>query len=536
MGRPKPCSCCCPDHVPPETREELHRPIDGLQPLDPPNDDYDAIELLYSNRDGVIDGLTQETYTENCSAAGSAYRLQPTADDELGCVRFKLTDILPSADEFSAIQIVWTGTTFDSYKHVDHIARGFLLADASVRGGAPSSSDYHEAALDPRWGVCVRANGLLFLMNGTMFGFGVDDPFRSDIGCWHTTSTSTTIVLDGSGDWRIATTDELRAAGLLIDPLSTKPAEPYEVGVFFGLLSSPHYDAEPAESYDITADIDSLGVYAFYRIEEIVGFRDIDTLTASCPAHVGTSNIEPVELRGFTASLTLTTLPEWDFRQHPVELRAQHDEGYTYTGSTTIDGIDVTVWYTPLIRLTLGFDDGGDCRAYVPIDHHGVYTDRDPPGVSGDNSDGTATAPSFAGRVLRDVLVPGTGGTLLGVAWYGTDCLDDLNGDLNNKHGIAGTCQGVDVSEDIPVCIQGLVPNQLAWRTDCWSVDPIAIGYRRRVTDVFSAGGTMPADLCDPGPNATVHFSRLKQMGLTFSLESSLGVVTAGHFYIDITE
>ena len=207
--------------------------------------------------------------------------------------------------------------------------------------------------------------------------------------------------------------------------------------------------------------------------------------------------------------------------------------------------------------MTIRFDNGGPCPAWVNILHNDEFSDdacEDPEDFGfGDNANGIATAPTFAGFSLRDYYRPCA--TLafnpaLSTLWAGSDCAGHLNEPtIRNVDGILGQCHGkADPADPDPVCVQGLLPNQLDWMTNCYSLDPIAIGYRKRGKDAYgfgSKGGCGSATpLCDAAPDGVDRLStycgitHLKTMGFTFTADGILGSNdhVSGLFYLDITE
>lgn len=522
----------------------------------------DAIEILWHCMDGDISGLTQEQVTVNCSATSSIeFNAGGYPDDDDGSLLCRVS-ATPTDDDFAAFRIVWTGQTYDAFSHVSHIAAGSIAPQCSARAGNPRfiEPDEAHAGVAQWWGLAIRDGADLFFIAGTM------DPDLSanQAVCWRSKSAFQVYKLD-AGHLRIATTAEKRTASLVVDPIASQNTN--EVGFFYGIAHRESVSYTRESSYTSTYQIDNIQFPVTYSLGCVPAFVNKSTVVASCNTGAATpsgdvvaDNIEPVEMRGFSATLTLATLPAWDVAIHSRALKEHHDAGYSYHGTgTTSNGVNVELWYTPCLRLTMFFDDGGACPAWVHILHSGTnYSadaceDADDP-YFGDFGNGKATAPSFAGVSLRDYYRPCVSAffnPLLAAAWFGSDCAGDINaGTVRNKDGIRGECQDLFPGEIEPVCVQGDLPNQLTWLTNCYSLDPIAIGYRRRVKDGYGFGSTgtcgSPSGTayCDAAPDgssrASVYcgISHLRSMGFTFGVDGILGgsTHTSGHFYVDITE
>lgn len=582
--RPGHTGCHCCDDTTPTPRTPIHRDLSTGEPL-AGRETLDALESLWSCHDGDISGLTQETFTHNCTATASVSTHGANApDDDPGCIQFSV-EAYPTADDFCALQIVWTGKIFDAFAHLEHIAAGELRLDCATRrrpsdfdpngefvviGEGPLASPIYEyvgtypVGLTQAYGIVMRISGTLFLVANTL-GQAVDPEQLFPTGCWRIGYADRIHVLDG-GHIRLATTDELRAASLTVDPLASQDA--HGVGFFYGIIRAndangdfdPVLGHELRASYSAAYQFDMIDFYSIYNLSCVAAFVDKTDLTISVPPEIR-QNVEPVEMRGFSATLSLTTLPDWDVLLHSRALQPHHDAGYAYVGSgmvtTGLGNVTVNVWYTPCARVTLLFDNGGPCMAWVFITHSDTYSEdacENPDDNSfADNATGIATAPTFAGFSLRDYYRPCVSGEfnlLLSAIWAGSDCVDHLNESTTRRvDGIKGQCRGlVDAADPEPVCVQGIHPNQLYWITNCYSLDPIAIGYRRRVKDGYgfgSLGGCgSSTPFCDAAPDGSARLntycgiSHLKSMGFSFPLDGVLGATShvSGHFYVDITE
>ena len=558
--------CCCSDvsYTPPQP---FHRDMTTGDPW-PDDESLDGQEILFELFDGDTTGLSQETITHNCTVgAVTVSRVTGGFDDgQTGYLNIELADIVPddpASDAFAALQVLWTGETFDAFAHKSHVARGALLCSGVQRHGAGNTIPLGGSGSRPwmRAGVIVRSNGLLFvtsLVVNAMANFPGDTaPIDS---CWDSLLTGATQVLE-NGILRNATVAELRENGLTVDPIATQKT--HEVGFFFGLL--PYNLVTPsglADTYTVSWDFDTISIVARYFLDCEAAFCDLSQLTLSTPSHTGTSNVEPVELRGLAQTLTLTTMPAWPGDVSLIRLQAVYEHGYAYFGSFSVATgsatVAISVWYVPCDRLVFRFDDGGTCPLWIVIEHDDVFSDDFPPGVSGDNASGTATAPAFSGGQLRDVKWPPNNkiNTTLGVQWYGSDCvgLDCADG-FRVVNGYTGKCCGSALPPGPPTCVAGVLPNQLDWISDCYSLDPIAIGYRRRVSDVYVSGspgncttaptGPSQTNVCDAGPggahDATTEctLTHLLAMGFSASLEIRLAFppgIDAMLLYFDISE
>jgi len=523
--RPGHAGChCCTDEaatVPAEFHRDL---VTGAVP-DAPNELLDAREELWRCDDGNINGLTQEQVFLNCSGTMSVETSTANSLDATpGSLRFRFTNITPDAgvDNFRAIQIVWTGQTFDAFSHVNHIAEGSLSAYAAGRQILFRESPVSEPSGFPipqdtssqiRWGIVSRKNGLLWLWSDwlqDMAAGGFND------SCWHPQSTTGLKVIDGDGNYRSATTAELRAAGLTVDAIATQTT--HDVGLFVMMYHEPEISqftglpiSPPiSEVASATIGLDTIGFYASYRLACTAAFVNVSTLTASMPdphpTAAGLGNVEPFELRGMSCSLSLETAPVFDSSVHSPILQTVYDYGYFYRGTTTAqtyragqggtpETATVEIWYAPCRQLVCRLSVASVAYdAWFSIDHSDEYSE-DPCTGSGDPARGHATSPTFAGLFYRDIWLPcqpetGLGsGVRLSVPWYGSDCAGRENEtSWVAIHGIRGKCQQPMPGESDPVCTTGLLPNQLTQLTDCYSLDPIAIGYRRRITNQFTYG------------------------------------------------
>jgi hypothetical protein len=515
------CNCNCCDDEAASVPAEFHRDLVTGDVPAAPNETLDAVEQIWRCDDGDITGLTQETVLINCTGTAAVTSSNINGPDATpGSLKFTFDDIAPTADEFHAVQILWTGATFDAFSHVAHIAAGSLSVYGTRRNQSLSESPPVDSvawpawgdrpATDSRWGVCVRVNGLIFFFSADIFG-AFYFPFTDR--CWHAQNSANTRVITATGELRSPTTAELRAAGLTVDAIATQ--QTHEVGVcvilqrtdivngYLGAVTNP-----PAPSTVSAAiGLDTVGIYATYTLGCAVAFVNQSTLTLSTPAHSGSSNCEPHELRGISVPLTLNTMPTFDSSIHSPILSTVYDHGYAYTGSTTVatnqagqggasETATVEVWYAPCRQLLMRFTvPSRTYDGWISIDHSDEQS-SDPCNGSGDTARGHATAPTFAGHFQRDIRLPCQSagvGDRLSVPWYGSDCVDRSNEtSWVSIHGIVGKCQQAMPGKPDPVCTTGLLPNQLPQLTDCYSLDPIAIGYRRRITNNFSFGGFGP--------------------------------------------
>ena len=519
--RPGHAGChCCTDEaatVPAEFHRDL---VTGAVP-DAPNELLDAREELWRCDDGNINGLTQEQVFLNCSGTMSVETSTVNSLDATpGSLRFRFTDITPDdgVDNFRAIQIVWTGQTFDAFSHVNHIAAGSLSAYAAGRQISFRESpvwdgpnfilgDAQSTSSRTRWGIVSRKNGLLWLWSSSLSFFAANG--ASPDTCWHPQATVNLKVIDGDGNYRSATTAELRAAGLTVDAIATQTT--HDVGLFVMMYHEPEisqYTGLPisppiSDVASATIGLDTIGFYASYRLACTAAFVNVSTLTASMPDHTGQSNVEPYELRGMSCSLSLETAPVFDSSVHSPILQTVYDYGYFYRGTTTAqtyragqggtpETATVEIWYAPCRQLVCRLSVASVAYdAWFSIDHSDEYSSDACTG-SGDSANGHATSPTFAGLFQRDIWLPCqtlANGERLSVPWYGSDCVGRENEtSYVTIHGIRGKCQQPMPGEADPVCTTGLNPNQLTQLTDCYSLDPIAIGYRRRITNNFTFG------------------------------------------------
>lgn len=577
--RPGHAGCHCCESFTPAQRVPIHRDLVTGEPLEN-QPTRDALEVLWSCHDGDLAGLTQETVAVNCSATASVVFNNSNADpaDAPGCLQFSV-EATPTDDEFAALHIIWTGESFDAFAHLAHIASGSLRLDCATRR-RPSSFDpngelVHKAfgplgqeffeyvgtypmGLTQAFGLVMRVGSTLFLIASNL-GTAIDEgESLFPTGCWRIGYATNISVLDGA-TIRQATTAELRSASLVVDPIANQGT--HEVGFFFGIVSeTTAYTRTARPSYTANYQFDMIDIYSLYDLNCVAAFVNKTDLTVSCPTEI-LQNVEPVEMRGFSAKLTLTTLPDWDEALHSRAVQAHYDAGYSYLGTgtatTVLGDVTITIYYLPCNRLTLLFDNGGACPAWVFIRHYDTYSEdacEDPDRTSfADDANGIATAPTFAGHSLRDYYRPCVSAAfnpLLSAIWAGSDCAGHLNeSSIRRVDGIRGQCRGLaDPGDSEPVCVQGILPNQLYWMTNCYSLDPIAIGYRRRVKDGYGLGSlggcgtTTP--FCDAAPdgasrlNTYCGISHLKSMGFTFALDGILGSSdhVSGHFYLDITE
>ena len=561
--------CCCCTDEPAITKNITHR---DLTTGDPHSEfeNLDARELLWGTEAGDVAGLTQETITQNCTATGSAItKAGNGADDTDGLLRMAI-EVTPTQRNFAALQVVWTGQTFDAFAHVSHIAAGSVAAyaAASRRLDTTFSPENMRSNLvggtiepTPVWGVVIRSGStILVKLTPNPGATGLDsDPTGHT--CWRPTDAASNspwrILADGKLSSAALSATEARAHGLTVDAIATQVTHT-EVGLCFGIITGQTWDGDLDATYKSTYDFDTLNIYREYFIACPAAFTNLTTLYASMPAHSVTSNVEPVEMRGLSTALTLTSLSAWNSATDSNAVKSHHDNGYAYIGSRVValplGDVTVKYWYTPCVRLTMSFDQSSvfNCPVWVHINHSDEYTDDDCDGY-GDYSNGLVTAPTIVGYARRDFYWRCYNGSgtqhILDVKWYGVDCVDHPHQTSPTQvHGIVGECHGTDMGQTLPVCLEGNSPNQLTWATDCWSLDPIAIGYRRRVNNVSARyGGWSPscgagADPCDFAPDGQYRFQRdcvlsfLEQMGFSFALEYIHPVAEAGHFYVDITE
>jgi hypothetical protein len=494
MGRPGNCGCCC-EHEPITVPVATHRDLTTGDPH-PTDNMLDGIELLWQCCDGDITGLTQETVTQNCTVE--------TAEiiDRGSGLQARLHGIVPTAGKnFAAMQIVWTGQRFDAFAHKAHIAAGSLrlyggeaqalpLVDGQGHHFQVGFSDY-EPRIYP--GVVIRSGGLLFVItaapfgetgvNGLLNGGGVRDTCYDDLY-----PISSIRVLD-NGALRAATLAELRDNGLTVDPVATQIDHEIGFCVVFA-PTSDIYTGDLLDSYTVTWNFDQLTIAAYYALNCVVGFLDLPTLNLSSPAHTGLSNVEPIEFRGVSTTLTLTESAKFSATTlEEIELALFDGAQYAFVGQFTAGSVTVDVWYLPCQRLTLRLSNGGTtCPLYVQIDHSDGYS-RDAGDGRGDDALGRATAPAFSGASLRDVKFPPpvNNNQRLSLPWYGSDCHDAASQPPTGLviDGVFGQCAGSHPTADPSTCVTGLLPNQLEWMTNCYSLDPVAIGYRRRITDNY---------------------------------------------------
>lgn len=564
-NRPGHAGChCCTDEaatVPAEFHRDL---VTGAVP-DAPNEFLDAREELWSCHDGDLTGLTQETITQNCTATGSAVTHTGNGADEVnGYLRLAVANVVPTVKNFSALHVVWTGQTFNAFDHVEHIAAGSLRAYAAARRwrtdftGESDRTNLFGSGIGPItvWGLVIRSGSdiLVKLTPNPASGelFDQDGPNHR---CWRPTSDGEWKLLVDGNFTATLTTAQARQYGLTVDPIANQVT--HEVGFCFGVVTgSDDWDGDLASSYSTSFDFDTLNIYREFYLNCVAAFVNLSTLHVSTPIRAAShvSNSEPTQLAGVSVELTLTTLPAFDASQHSNAMQSHHAAGYAYTGSTVISlppgDVTVTWWYTPCAKLTISFEQPDQYvgPVWVGISHSDEYT-YDLCDGSGDNAEGQVTTPTLVGWYFRDfyrVCQYTPGSEILDTTWFGNDCIDNPNQTSpTQKHGVVGECHGSD--DPLPVCLQGNLPNQLPWMTDCWSLDPIAIGYRLRVTDVYSAGGyvgpcssvaTDPADFAPDGVNQfqSCRLTFLKNMGFGFALEAIGDDRIAGHFYMDITE
>jgi hypothetical protein len=566
LSSPRPghtgCHCCTHDEA--TQLATFHRDLATGDVPDAPNESLDAIEELWRCNDGDISGLTQETVLANCTGTATAVTGPANSlDGTPGSIRFAFSDIVPTADDFNAVQIVWASATFDAFSHVAHIASGAMRSYAVSRTQSFSESPVYEgtfplgwgqqASTLRSWGVCLRVNGLLFLYSVTLAGETGDGGTDA---CWHSQNTTLLKVIDGADEYRTATVAEMRAAGLTVDPIATQ--QTHAVGVFMmlhhevrlspftGLPISPPVATTAAGTFDL----DTIGINAIYGLDCEAAFVNLSNLTVSTPSHSGVSNCEPHEMRGLSAALTLATMPAYDSDTHSAAIAATYNFGYAYTGSTTVstnlsgqggasETATVEVWYCPCYLLTIRFTlPSKSYDAWLSISHSDEYS-ADACSGAGDGANGHATSPTSAGLFERDIWLPCQSegvGTRLSVQWYGSDCVDRSNEtSWVTTHGIRGKCQQAVSGEPDPVCTTGILPNQLTQITDCYSLDPIAIGYRRRFTNVFSAGtfgpcGSSYAPLEKSYPNnGETHTASLSNPFAATGGSASVDIVLPAH-------
>lgn len=558
MGRPGNCGCCCEDEsitIPVAT----HRNLTTGEPH-PTDNMLDGIEILWQCLDGDLTGLTQETVTQNCTVGTGQFVQRGSG------IQGRLHNIVPTAGKaFAACQIVWTGETFDAFAHVDHIAAGIPVLYGGEGMGSPlrDGIDVHTGGPRVQCGVAIRSGGLLFLLpfapssetalnDLPLFG-GLMDRCYDDIAGQRQFYFR---VLEG-GLLRAATLDELQANGLVVDPVATQLD--HEVGFF--LLFAPTvdtYNGDLLERYDITWNFKQLTITGHYGLNCVAAFANLDSLLLSTPNPIGTSNIEPNQFRNVSTTLTLDTLPGSMGDDIADNQLSRHIvAGYAYIGQFTptgLAGVTVDVWYLPCSLLTFKVSDGTNCPLWFSIDHADDYS-SDSNNGSGDGGRGNSTAPAFSGVASRDILwPPGGANQTLGVTWYGSDCHDQIPPPTPGWlriDGVTGRCAGSGTSQ----CVQGNLPNQLPWMTQCYSLDPVAIGYRRRMTDNYGLGGVSCnlVDFAIPAggePDCTVmtdltkrcNMHHLDAFGFTVSgggsqlIEQIVGVANAVHLYFDISE
>lgn len=499
--------CCCTDEVL-TIPTAVHRNLTTGEPL-AENNMLDAREIMWQCLDGDITGLTQETITHNCSVttAEIVTRGGGADDGNPGSLQGRLIDIVPNdplVKNFAAMRIIWTGQRFDAFAHKAHIAAGSIHVYGGEKKGNPlvDGQGHHTGGITPQTleprihcGACVRSGGLLFCWLAAPSGEnGLNGPPQFGAArdsCWDDLSPVHQYfwVLE-DGVFREATTDELRTNGLTVEPVSTQID--HEVGFFFAF--APTYDGysgDLLDSYTAIWNFDTLSLVAQYDLNCVAAFVDLTTLNLSTVTPTGISNVEPSDFHGVAATLTLTTLGAFSGTAlEEIELSRHYDVGYSYTGQFTTGGVTVDVWYRPCSRLTLKLDDGTNCPLFVQIDHEDGYS-RDDGSGSGDDALGAATAPAFSGAALRDVKFPPpiNSNTRLSVEWYGSDCHDAASQPAGGLviDGFFGRCAGSHPTAPASSCVQGVLPNQLTWMTDCYSLDPVAIGYRRRITDNYAA-------------------------------------------------
>lgn len=590
--------CCCPGQTGGTYYQTGHRDLTtGLQ-WDHPQinpDIIDGVDLIWSLNDGDVTGLTQQTIAIGCTAgtvtvgqgAGVSSAFSYAAP---GSLRIELSGFEPTQKGFCFGQIIWSGEHFNAADHVAHIAAGSLHTAVTRKfqiGDTSLNRLYFGLSTAPAYvfGHAAKApDGTVFLSavfdfdRGLLGGWGDDEK----LSCWIGGNATGWQVIDPTGGYlRAATADELRAYGLQIDPLTVNTT--VEVGFFFGIASrSDAWTGNLSDfSYDCKVDVDDIGIHAIWALNCVAAFYGKATLTGSITnafaASGSAQNLAPIEMLGMTWSLSLTTLPDFVRGTHANTLEAMHDAGYCYTDTQSAsNGIEVTVWYLPCNRLVLQFHDNGTvgCDVYIPIMHDAgtwsQWSDGTGGSVVGEYGPGTATAPAFAGASEINFCVPPHNHPcphqisglpdLSSIEWHGVDCLSAPPGGnyfLINSHRIQ--CVGNFPGAPAPQCVQGLLPNQLTWMTDCYSLYPIAIGYRKRVQDLIGGNG-WNGELChdDFGTitnlcEAPVNFgnppithtgtpfcwaTRLKLMGFTDQIDD-LDVdhgQTTYYFYVDITE
>jgi hypothetical protein len=566
--RPPSCNChCCEDEPPHAPLDITHRDLLTGDPH-PESNLLDARELLLRLDDGDVTGLTQETITQNCTAIGSVVtRSGNGADDVPGHFRMSVTDVVPSVKNFSALQVIWTGETFDAAAHVAHIASGGVTAYASASRQKPTTFDpadnrtnlfSSQIAPIPVWGIVIRSGSTVLVSltpNPTATG-GFFDP---DAGhaCWRQTAAGPAwrILENGNVSGTTISVDVARAHGLIVDPLAIPTV--HEIGFCFGIITvGDSWSGTLESNYASTYSFDAVSIYRTFGLQCVAAFANLSTLTVSMPVEAAThvSNCEPREMGGISASLTLTPLPVWDIALHPLALESHHDSGYAYIGSTvlpmTLGDVTITWYYTPCSRLTVSFEQLSQyaCPVWISIRHTSEFTDDDCNG-RGDNGTGLATSPTIVGWYYRDfyqLCDYSAGDEILDTRWFGTDCIDNPHQTSpSRKNGIVGECHGSD--DPLPLCLSGNLPNQLSWMTDCFSLDPIAIGYRRRLTNAYTGFGPAcdeanlsPCDFEFGGDHypalSACQFEFLQNMGFSFALESDGADRIAGFLYMDITE
>lgn len=598
----RPC-CCCPG----KTRVQFWLPLDhrdlttgepyywGAERLD----DYDGADLLWKNYDGQIAALDQETIAVNCavgtagaSRVGDTFGKSNPDDDEPGSIEFTLTGVTPSSEGFVAGRIVWTTETFNAADHVAHIAAG-SVAMTYARKVIEADRQFHDytgdfTAAGPRH--CVGF--VLEAPDGTRFfgpSHGVSYPDliweleHSKISpqwppykCWWGGVASSLQVIDAAGYFRTPTKTELRDYGLLIDPLTVNTT--HKVGIFVALAAfNDDWTDDPLESfdYDFRIRLDLIDIYAIWTLDCLAAFYQKQTLTGSVPnSYTGTNvtNMCPFEMHGMVWDLELVELPAFVSGTHPNSLQVMHDDLYAFKATATSGtGGDITLWYLPCRTMVLQFHDRGElgCDTYVTISHDvaGFYWAEPDDGTGGsavgDKGSGEATAPAGSGASMVNFYGLNPNDEIFFVEWHGDDC---LNAPIPPPklapaaHPMRLECLGPDAGWDPPQCVQGTMPNQLWWMTNCYSLDPIWIGYRKRTTNVIG-GPTTNGETCSPGPDQTNlceapvnvgspapgHFgtpvclqTRIETHGYTPNIESDpthvLWDAITFYFYVDISE
>jgi len=580
--------CCCPGQTTGTFYTVGHRDLTtGSEYVHSQLGSIDGVDLLYSLHDGDVSGLTQQTLAVGCTAGTVSVGVGGGVDtaftyEQPGGLRISLDGFVPTQKGFVFGQIVWTNETFNAADHTAHIAAGSLntaITRRVTRGDVGLDSPGETPGYV--FGHAIKAPddtvflSLVPILNDGPYQWTDTDRMR----CWRGGNATGWMVVDAAGYLRDATVSELRDYGLQIDPLATSTT--HEIGFWFGVasFSDDWSGAIDDYDYDCTVDLDDIGIHAIWRLDCITAFYDKTSLIASLPAAFGASgsaqNLGPIEMLGMTWSLARTTLPAYQHGTHPNVLSSLHDAGYCYTGQATAsNGIDVTLWYLPCDRLVLQFHDDGTigCDTYIAVRHDdgtwSEWSDRTGGSVIGEYGSGAATAPAIAGASLINFCVPPhdhpcpdtiTGlPDLSAVEWHGVDCLSaPPGGGYFNVDSHRMQCLGPDEGWDAPQCVQGLLPNQLPWLTDCYSLDPIAIGYRKRVSDLIG-GSSSNGELCT-GPSATelceapvntgdppidhtgtpyCWGTRLALLGFTPNIDTLyiVGGSSTYYFYLDITE